>query len=267
MIDFDNIRLVAADMDGTLLNSKRELPPDLAEVINRLNDKGIRFAAASGRSYSNLRLSFTDVDAPMIYIADNGGNIVDDRTVIYEHGFTPVQLAQVEAFMQPIRHVYLMYSSAECGYLYASYPQEIKDFYAKYYRVFHEIDSVSEITSLVNKVTIYDPSEEGAEVNTMPLLQPLTADYDISLDGFCWCNIGLTGTCKGKAIEFIQNKYGIRYEQTMIFGDYLNDCSMMPKAYYSYAMGNAHPDLAKLCRFQTASNDEDGVMKIVRQLL
>lgn len=267
MQSFENVKLIAADMDGTLLNSRRELPPDLPDAVNRLYDKGIRFAAASGRSYSNLRNEFTRISAPILYISDNGGSVADGRKIIYEHGFTPEQLHETEDFMKPFTGVYLMYSSAECGYLYSSYPAWIKEFYAKYYRVFYEIHSVDEITSLVNKVTVYDPSPEGAEINTLPHLIPLSDRYDVSLDGFCWCNIGLTGTCKGNGIAFIQKKLGITYEQTMIFGDYLNDCSMMPKAYFSYAMGNAHPDLARLCHFHTASNDDDGVMKIIRQLL
>ena len=48
------IKLIAADMDGTLLNSRRELPPDFGEVIDALHRRGIHFAAASGRQYYNL---------------------------------------------------------------------------------------------------------------------------------------------------------------------------------------------------------------------
>jgi hypothetical protein len=65
----------------------------------------------------------------------------------------------------------------------------------------------------------------------------------------------------------LQKKLGISPQETIVFGDYLNDCEMMQKAYFSYAMANAHPDLRAVSHFETFSNDEDGVMRIVRQLL
>ena len=53
----------------------------------------------------------------------------------------------------------------------------------------------------------------------------------------------------------------------MVFGDYLNDYEMMKQGYFSYAMANAHPDLKAISNFKTLSNDEDGVLYIIRQLI
>ena len=67
------IKLIASDLDGTLLkNGAQELPPDIFPIIRELRQKGIRFVAASGRQYYNLRLLFKPVRDEIFYIAENG---------------------------------------------------------------------------------------------------------------------------------------------------------------------------------------------------
>ena len=75
------------------------------------------------------------------------------------------------------------------------------------------------------------------------------------------------GVNKGLAIKKIQEKLGIKHEETMVFGDYLNDLEMMDSAYHSYAMDNAHDDLKKVARFIAKSNDECGVVQAIKESL
>ena len=72
---------------------------------------------------------------------------------------------------------------------------------------------------------------------------------------------------KGIALEIIQNKLGIKYEETMVFGDFLNDYEMMDKAYYSYAMENAHPKLKQKARFVAPKNTDNGVIKVIKEVV
>jgi len=67
-------------------------------------------------------------------------------------------------------------------------------------------------------------------------------------------------------MKIIQQTFNIGFEQTMVFGDYLNDLEMMHEGYFSYAMENAHDDIKNASRFVTASNDEDGVMKVLEMI-
>ncbi len=53
----------------------------------------------------------------------------------------------------------------------------------------------------------------------------------------------------------------------MVFGDYLNDLEMMSKAHYSFAMENAHPDIKKAARYRAKSNDENGVVEMLQQMV
>jgi hypothetical protein len=65
----------------------------------------------------------------------------------------------------------------------------------------------------------------------------------------------------------LQNKFNIGFDETMVFGDYLNDLEMMQEAYFSYAMLNAHAEIKKAARFLTKSNDENGVTLVLQELL
>ena len=75
------------------------------------------------------------------------------------------------------------------------------------------------------------------------------------------------GVNKGLAIKEIQDKLGISYEETMVFGDYLNDLEMMDYAYHSYAMENAHDDLKKVSRYIAKKNTEDGVIEKIKEVI
>ena len=70
------IKLIATDMDGTLLNSRNEIQEGFYEVFNELQEKEIIFAAASGRQYYNLLERFKGIEDKMMFIAENGTFVV-----------------------------------------------------------------------------------------------------------------------------------------------------------------------------------------------
>ena len=71
----DVIRLIASDLDATLLDGQSRLPPDFAETVRALTERGIRFAAASGRPIYTLEEMFAPLRDDIIFVGDNGGAI------------------------------------------------------------------------------------------------------------------------------------------------------------------------------------------------
>ena len=86
------------------------------------------------------------------------------------------------------------------------------------------------------------------------------------LSGDSWIDVANKSVSKGSAMEAIQQSLGVSREESMAFGDYLNDYDLLLSCGESYAMENAHPKLKGIAKHVTASNDEDGVMKILRQI-
>ena len=61
--------------------------------------------------------------------------------------------------------------------------------------------------------------------------------------------------------------FNIRYDETMVFGDHMNDLEMMSSAYYSYAMKNAEENVKNSARFIAGTNDEDGVINVIKEVV
>ena len=72
---------------------------------------------------------------------------------------------------------------------------------------------------------------------------------------------------KGVAVQAVEKKFHLRPDEVAVFGDYLNDLEMMSAAKYSFAMANAHPAIKKAANYETASNDEAGVLKGIEWLM
>ena len=66
------IKLIACDMDGTLLDSQKRLPPDISSVIRALKEQGVLFAVASGRQYAALRRDLKEIADDILFICENG---------------------------------------------------------------------------------------------------------------------------------------------------------------------------------------------------
>jgi hydroxymethylpyrimidine pyrophosphatase-like HAD family hydrolase len=107
----------------------------------------------------------------------------------------------------------------------------------------------------------------GAEKNSYTYFKQMEDRLQVKVSGFIWLDLSHRMANKGRAIKVLQDKFNISFDETMVFGDYLNDLEMMQQAYFSYAMENAHPDVKKVSNFRAKSNEENGVTIVLQQLL
>ena len=82
---------------------------------------------------------------------------------------------------------------------------------------------------------------ESAERVSVQDFEPFRKTYPLVVSGSNWLRVMATQANNGKALRLVQQVLGVSREQTMVFGDYLNDLEMMDAAAYSFAMGNAYP--------------------------
>ena len=90
---------------------------------------------------------------------------------------------------------------------------------------------------------------------------------EVVVSGLYWVDIMNPNINKGKALSELQQSLNIRPEQTMVFGDYMNDIEMMSHAKYSYAMENAHPAVKDAAQFQISNNDNFSVVETIKDYL
>lgn len=99
------------------------------------------------------------------------------------------------------------------------------------------------------------------------LLRPvLTERLNLVTSGESCLDTGIRGVNKGTAVEALQKVWNITPEETMVFDDQYNDIDMFEKAHYSFAMAGAVEGAKKKARYQAGSNNEGGVVKVIRQM-
>lgn len=258
------IKLIATDIDGTLVNDEKQLPPDFEQMIDMLESKGISFAIASGRSYSALERQFGFIADRICFICDNGAYIADKGKVISRSVIPQAAIHEILNVCEENGLTPLL--CGENGTYYSSrslaYSQEV----AKYYINTVHLDDLHSFDDKIFKVAIY--GEDGIEQHGLPALNKAFGDsLTVSLSGFYWVDVMNPGINKGRGINILQNKLGVSYEDTMAFGDYLNDVEMLQNAYYSFAMENSHPLVKKAANFTTGTNNEFSVSKEIRKIL
>jgi len=86
----------------------------------------------------------------------------------------------------------------------------------------------------------------------------------LTISAQVWLDIGRNDIDKGTAIKFLQSDFGLSEAETMAFGNYYNDVSMLQNVYHSYVMENAPDEVKKHGRFIAKSNDENGVIRVIK---
>lgn len=262
------IRLIACDMDGTLLDSRKRLPPELPGVIARLKEKGVTFCVASGRQYASLRRDFETYADDILFLCENGALVMqhDERVLIdpIDASFIP----RIVTATRALSGVYPVVCRAGVALIEKTASPEFVRNTKMYYPSVEVVDDLTAVGPLTDvcKVAFYD--EGDAQTHELPELQKrLEGPLAVILSGEHWVDVMKPGVNKGCAMRGIQQKLGIPPEACMAFGDYLNDCELLQAVGESYAMENAHPALKKLARHIAPSNDDNGVMRVVRERL
>ncbi|ATD55542.1 HAD family hydrolase [Clostridium chauvoei] len=258
------IKLIATDMDGTLLNSKDEINPEFYDVFKKLREKNIIFAAASGRQYYNLLKRFDAVKDDMLFIAENGTFVMCKGEELLVNALDKAVALELIEIGRSIKDCYVIVCGKNSAYVESTDERFINET-KKYYERYEIVEDVTKIEDDILKVTICDLA--GAEINSNKYFKKFRQSLQVTVSGEIWLDMTAKGVNKGVAIRKLQEILNIKHEETMVFGDYLNDLEMMESAYHSYAMENAHEDLKKVARFTTKSNDDNGVVLAIKEAI
>ncbi|MFC0345227.1 HAD family hydrolase [Epilithonimonas hispanica] len=260
------IKLIVTDMDGTFLNSNYEVSPDFPKVYQELKDRGILFVPASGRQMPGITKYFGDIENEIGFIAENGGYIVYKNQELFADEMDHDLVVKIIKAVREIPGARAVLSAKKQAY-YETEDQEFIDFFTQYYTKNQKVEDLTEvIDDTAFKIAVYHP--DGSEKNLYPILKQFE-EYDLKsvVSGKYWLDVMNQNINKGIALEKLQKSLNILPEETMAFGDYMNDIEMLKNARYSYAMENAHPTVKETATFETVSNDNFGVLEIVRDYL
>lgn len=264
-MDLSGVKMIVTDMDGTLLNSAHEVSNLFFEQFQELKARNIEFVAASGRQYHSILDKLAIIEKDITIVAENGAYIVKNGTELFVNAIPFTDIKQLAKTCENIPNTHVVLCGKKKAYIKNS-PQKFINTIAEYYTSFEVIDSFDNIPKDdFFKVALchYD----GSEANILPHLSNIGDRWELKVSGKLWIDISLPSSHKGNAIAQLQQKFNISTEETMAFGDYNNDLEMLKKAKFSFAMANAHPNVKEIAQFETASNDDNGVEKIIQKLI
>ena len=261
------IKLIASDMDGTLLDSRKRMPQGFADAVRALKRHGVSFAIASGRQYHALRRDMEALVPDILFIAENGALIMENDRQLFIDPLPTQALGTILRAARGLSGVYAAVCRAGCALVERSASPAFIDSMTMYYASTQVVDDLEEACrglTDVCKVAFYDDGD--AATHEYPALRKALPDtLSVILSGEHWVDIMKPGVHKGRAMESLMAQRGLTPDECMAFGDYLNDLELLRAVGESYAMDNALPEVKQAARHIAPSNDEDGVMRVLRE--
>lgn len=249
------IKLIACDMDGTLLSSDKKMPRNINKVIDYLQQQNILFTVASGRQYDSLKNSFPDYYEKIAFISDNGGFIHLDGQCYEVDSVDHVDFDEVVNSLKGIE-ASIVFSGKKQAFVISDYYDAHRGIIDEFFRD-NVLVTNTNFSERIAKIAILDKT---GELPVHDIFKNLLHKYIIVKSEERWFDIMSIGHSKGKAIKILQELKNISFHETMVFGDMINDYEMMQSAYYSYAMGNAIKEIKEVSRYTTDTNDNQGVI-------
>jgi hypothetical protein len=261
-------KLIVTDMDGTLLNSDKQISEETKLALQSLMATGCRFTLATGRIYKAAKRYGDQIGITTPLICCNGAMIVDPKTDAVLYG-APIPKETGHKIIEVARRFNVYFHLYDKEVIYSEKLEKIIAYFRRIsadlppeYRIHTEV--VEDANDLFDKTEIYkigfyyDNTERAQEMRSA-----LEAIDGIS--GFksmdTMYDVMRAGVNKGSALEHLCEILGVEREAVMAFGDNENDLEMLEYAGMGVAMGNSEAFVRDVADHVTASNDEEGVLR------
>ncbi|MBN2053300.1 HAD family hydrolase [bacterium] len=264
-------RMVAIDLDGTLLDDESRLTDRTAAVLDRAIEGGLRIVIATGRSLRDTRHLLGELSDRVTTIAFNGALIQEDSKLLHINPLLSDQVNDISRFFQNRRALPVFYDEHGGRYLIPpADPQDMTRALLETYRSsFEAIDDLSALDGArIMRISVWDTQERTAQLQGV-----FTAEfgdrYTTYLFEFTmWIfEVLHADSTKGCALRRLAMSSGVPLHRVAAIGNHLNDVSMMRVAGTGIAVENALPAVKDAADFVIAANTEEGVARLVEEIL
>ncbi|MSS63958.1 HAD family hydrolase [Lachnospiraceae bacterium WCA-693-APC-MOT-I] len=265
-----NIKLICSDIDGTLVpDGTSEINKEVFDVILALKEKGIIFAAASGRQYESIRNLFERIANDIIIISENGNLVMCRGEVMARTEILKEDVQDIKKRIDAIENCQLLLSGVKTTYIRRADRELYRLMKEGYHYDITLVDDFDEVDDTIIKMSLFQKDGRAEEVAGEEFMDYWSVHPRISAvcAGKEWIDLFDKDGNKGNAVEQIQKIMGIKVSETMVFGDNLNDIEMLHRAEYSYAVGNAREEVQREANYIADTNVNDGVLKELKKLL
>lgn len=245
-------KIVFFDIDGTLLNDKKEIPPSAKTALKLLQERGIYTAIATGRIPASFEWIREELNIQS-YVSINGQYVVFEGRPIHTNPINPEVLGEFSRLAADKGH-----PMAYCGHQLIGLTHEAHPLIKPNFGAVHKTPPVLD-PEFYKKLPVYQcnlflkKEDEPVYEERFPEFR-LIRFHETAVD------VLPKGVSKDLGIELLLQATGIRNENCFAFGDDLNDVEMLLMAGTGIAMGNAVPEALAAADLVTTSSDQDGIL-------
>jgi hypothetical protein len=263
-------KLIAIDMDGTLLNHKKQITEGVKEAIQKARHKGVQVVLATGRPTDGIEKYLKELDM-----------LTTDDYAVSFNGCMVQNVGTKEVIHQDSlkgEDLHLLYEiSKELGVYIHAFSKEgcIAPVMSKYTKVEGDINDIPIIINDFSNITkdepitkimmVDEPEELERAMENLP--KALYEKYTIVRSAPYFLEFLNKKSNKGEAVKALAMHLGIKQEEVMCIGDAPNDLHMIEYAGLGVAMGNAFEEVKEIANFITSSNDEEGVAEVIKKFV
>ena len=276
----NDIKIIALDLDGTLLDSEKRLSEGNRMALERAAAKGVQIVPTTGRFFGMMPPAVRDLPFVRYAITINGAQVYDretDTALVRDE----IPLDRALGVMELLDRYDVIYDCyrQNWGWMTAALQEKAADYatnehYLKMVREFRkpvpELKAHLRATADegdVQKIMLFARSEvKGQRSEALEVLAKIRVELEekfpeIKVTASTWNNLELNiaSAHKGNALKRFAERLGFSLANCMAFGDGMNDFTMVEQAGLGVAMANAEPEVKRIAKYVTLSNDADGV--------
>ena len=274
----NDIRIIALDLDGTLLDSEKRLSEVNRAALERAAERGVLIVPTTGRFFGMMPPAVRDLPFVRYAITINGAQVYDretDTAIVRDE----IPLDMALGVMEVLDHFDVIYDCyrQNWGWMTAALQEKAAGYatnehYLKMVREFRK--PVSELKAHlkatandgdVQKIMLFARNTQVSGLSSQVLdairLELAARFPEIKVTSSTWNNIELNirTAHKGNALKRFAEHLGLGLANCMAFGDGMNDFTMVEAAGLGVAMANAEPEVKRVAKWIAPSNDDDGV--------
>lgn len=270
------IKMIGLDLDGTLLNSQKQLTEYTRGVLRKAIAQDVVVLVATGRPISAVPEELRCFPGMRYILTANGARIVDqyENRVIYENLMTVESAGRVLDILRGYDTIHEVFIEGK-GYTCKEGLRNVHNYFgepgmAEYMLstrtpVNDVLETLFEMNEKADKVhgvfrDLKERKEALKKLNEIPGLA-VTAAFGNTIE------VNREGTNKGMGLLKLGGLLGIRQEEIMAFGDGMNDFEMLKAVGFGVAMENGHNRVREIADYITVNNDEDGVAKAIEKFV
>lgn len=285
-------KLIAVDLDGTLLNNYGVISEDTKCTIKKVIEKGIDVIIASGRPIDSIKAIAKEIGSENYFIAGNGSLIYDIKNdeIIYEKFLNKQKILEITRICEENSISYNIYTEEtiiakqlKYNVLYY-YKENLKKEENKKTNITLVNDIIKYIKESDNnrflKITICDENKtifnsvmkklkKVSDINVLDVghisRKTIKQGTEDILIEYYYTEISLKDVNKWKAIEYLIDKLNINKNEVIAIGDNINDEEMLKNAGLGVAMGQSTPKIIELANDITDDNENEGVKKVIQK--